>query len=255
METIINNILTSPKYSGVCEDTVRRVTADAFARYRKPKDAEKSVRETLHGITGAFMSPSEMRRAAEYLYSGDIQSALKLHSSTRERAPLDEFYTELFEKCEKPKRLLDIACGMNPVYLGSCSIETVGIDINRALMELIDGWADKTGIPVKTYARDILCEGAIPDGEFDMTLLMKLLPVLETQKKGSAAELLRKAPSQIIVATFPTRTLSGRKIGMEKHYSEWFESIVPEGLTIAHRYVRSNELIYVVCRNGTEPEE
>jgi 16S rRNA (guanine(1405)-N(7))-methyltransferase len=247
-EDIIARILASKKYSGLCQDTIRRVAEDACGRYKKAKDAEKAARETLHGITGAFMSADELKRAREYMAGGCMAEALKLHSSTRERMPLDAFYDRLFSYTGTPESVLDIACGLNPYYLGSVGIGVTGLDINAALMDAINDWARASGAPVTAHARDVLSEGALPDGEYDLALIMKLLPVLENQRKGSAIALLRSITAGRMVVTFPTRTLGGRKVGMDKHYAQWFEGILTDEFSVAHQYIINDELVYIIER-------
>lgn len=246
IEDVIARIMASGKYGGLCEDTVRRVVGEAFMRHKKAKDAEKSARETLHGITGAFMSSGELKRAREHMARGEMDEALRLHSSTRERMPLDEFYNALFSYMGRPERVLDIACGLNPYYLGSNGISVVGLDINAALMDALNAWANASGAPVKAQAFDVLCENPLPNGDYDLALLMKLLPVLETQRKGAALTLLKAVPARMIAVTFPTRTLGGRKIGMDRHYSEWFEGLVSDDFQICKRYIINDELVYII---------
>lgn len=248
-EELLAKLLATKKYAGVCPDTLRRVASECAGKYKKLKDAEKAAKETLHGITGAFMDAPLLSRARKLLESGDINGALRLHSSTNERMPLDEFYTELFSRASKPTSVLDVACGLNPVFLGSIGIHTTGVDISGAQIAMINAWATSSGAPVECFVGDALCDNFIPDGSWELALVMKLLPVLETQRKGSARALLEKLPVPTIVATFPTRTLGGRRIGMEQHYTEWFESIVPECLLVRDRYVFANELIYILNRN------
>ena len=57
----------SGKYSDVCPDTVARLSAQAAARFRSPKEADKAVKGALHQITGAFMTPDELKRARKLL--------------------------------------------------------------------------------------------------------------------------------------------------------------------------------------------
>lgn len=248
-EQILAKLLSTKKYADVCPDTLRRVASECSGKYKKLKDAEKAAKETLHGITGAFMDAALLSRARKLLESGDIDGALRHHSSTNERMPLDEFYTELFSHTNKPTSVFDVACGLNPVFIGSIGIPTTGVDISGAQIAMINDWADSSGAPVRCFVGDALCDNFIPHGSWDMALVMKLLPVLETQQKGSARALLEKLPVPTIVATFPTRTLSGRKIGMERHYAEWFESIVPECLCVRDHYIFADELIYILDRN------
>ena len=248
-EAILEKLLAAKKYAEVCPDTLRRVAEEAAGRYKKPKDAEKAAKEALHGITGAFMDSGLIKQARQLLDSGDIEGALKLHSSTKERMPIAEFYDELFRRTGKPDSVLDIACGLNPIYLGSIGIAVTGIDIGGAQIGLINEWAQKSGYSVQCVVGDALCDGFIPEGVWDMALVMKLLPVLETQKKGSAKRLLEQLPVGKAVVTFPTRTLGGRKVGMEQHYTEWFESIVPECFAIKDRYICNFELVYILERD------
>ncbi|MBQ3078992.1 MAG: hypothetical protein IJC48_03175, partial [Clostridia bacterium] len=79
-------------------------------------------------------------------------------------------------------------------------------------------------------------------------LMMKLLPVMESQKTGMAKALISGVHSKYILASFPTRTLGGRGVGMEKHYSEWFESLIGGEIRILERFVIQNELVYITER-------
>lgn len=248
-EELLAKLLAAKKYADVCPDTLRRVAGECALKYKKPKEAEKAAKETLHGITGAFMDAALLSRASKLLEGGDIEGALRLHSSTKERMPLDKFYTELFLRTNKPTSVFDVACGLNPVFLGSIGIPTVGVDISGAQIAMINAWAASSGAPVKCFVGDVLCDNFIPDGSWDMALVMKLLPVLENQRRGAARALLEKLQIPTIVVTFPTRTLGGRRIGMEQHYTEWFESIIPECFSVRDRYVFANELIYILNRN------
>lgn len=246
MERALKRLCASKKYADICPDTCARVVSEAFSRYKKPKDAEKAAREALHGMTGAFMSPDEIKRAWTLLFAGDLEGALRLHASTRERMPLDEFYAALFAQIGRPARMLDLACGMNPVYLASLGIEVVGVDISGAQARLIADWAQKTGAQAHVVVRDLLTPGAVPEKRFDAALAMKVLPVLEMQRKGAAAALLSSIDAAHTVVTFPTRTLGGRGIGMEKHYSDWFEALKISKWAIKARYVVNGELVYLL---------
>ncbi len=248
IEAILEKLMSAKKYADICPDTLRRVATECAGKYKKIKDAEKAAKEALHGITGAFMDADLLKKARQLLDSNDIEAALNLHSSTRERMPLDVFYNELFAKTGKPSKLLDLACGLNPIYLSNSGISVTGVDISGAQIRLMNEWAESTGTPLNCLVGDALCDNFIPEGEWDMTLVMKLLPVIENQRKGSAKALLEAIDTPTVVVTFPTRTLGGRKVGMEQHYSEWFESVVPEKYRIQDRYICNYELIYILDR-------
>lgn len=248
--SIYEKLAASKKYAALCPDTLRRVAEDCARRYKKPKEAEKAARETLHGITGAFMRPEELKRAEERLKAGDMEGALEMHASTRERKPLGPFYEALFARTGRPGRVLDVACGLNPIYLAAMGVAVTGVDIAGGQIEMMNRWASAGGYPLEARLGDALCPDFLPEGPFDLTLAMKLLPVLENQKKGAAAALIESLPSEKAAVTFPTRTLSGRGVGMERHYSQWFEGLLPEMWAIFDRYVQNDELIYLIQRNG-----
>ncbi|MBQ9854702.1 MAG: hypothetical protein IJO53_00805, partial [Clostridia bacterium] len=74
----------------------------------------------------------------------------------------------------------------------------------------------------------------------------------ETEKQEDVVPLADNAvdavKSRYMLITFPTQTLGGKKVGMEKHYTEWFEARIPENLTIIDRFVIGNELAYTLER-------
>ena len=258
-EAALNKLSASKEYAGVCPATLARVLRESFDRHKKPKDAEKAARERLHGITGAFMSPEESRRAASALEAwtpGDdavLAEALEQHASTRERLPLaatDALYEQIFAVTGRPQRVLDLACGLNPVYLAARGFAVAGVDIQRPAIECINRMGERHGLPARAYCADLLVPESLPAGlveeRFDLALAFKLLPLLETQRTGAAVETLSAFNADWIAVSFPTRTLGGRNVGMAAHYGEWMEAHVPEDRVIAARFEMDNELVYIL---------
>lgn len=250
----LEELLNSKKYRDVYPETVKNAFLEQLGRHAKLKDADKAARAHLHAITGAFISPDELSSAKKELLlwlSGDSEAlgrALAAHSSTRERlSDADALYDRIFEITGVPETVLDIACGMNPVYLGARGITNVtGVDIHAGLMALVNLVSEAKGWKTRVRAGDVLSE--FPTENADVTLVMKLLPVLETQKSGSARCLLENVRGRRMVITFPTKTLGGRGVGMEKNYTEWFEKTKPENFKILDRFVIGSELVYVTER-------
>ena len=221
--------------------------SECEGRYKKSKDMEKAVREKLHGITSAFNElGGDVQRAVAELDTNDVAALteiLKRHASTRERLPLsamDALYAKIFETTGRPASILDLACGLNPVYLlHRFDCDVVGVDISKSCVSLIPNgvWGD------------LLCENAIPQERFHIALLFKILPLLERQKAGSATEIMNAVNAEYLVVTFPTRTLGGRNVGMEDNYTAWMEAHMPENRTVAARFTTENELYYVLKEN------
>ena len=249
-ETVI-----SKKYRDICPDTVKRVFEAERAKYKSEKDADKAAKAHLHQITGAFMTAEEMKQADKLLKAfkdGDedaFERTLRLHSSTRERLEgAQTLYARILNAAGQPKSVLDLACGMNPLILGDMGLTVRGLDISGGCVRLVNEWARIRQWDVHVECADLLCSPAMEDA--DMALMMKLLPVLEQQKKGSAMALVSSVPAEKICVTFPLRTLGGRKVGMEQHYSQWFEGNLPDGMEIIERFIEADELCYVTGRCG-----
>ena len=239
---LFEKLSSNRKYSDVCPDAVRRVISECEGRYRKPKDLEKAVRERLHGVTSAFndLGPGAAQAASCISDDESLADMLRRHASTRERLPLsamDALYARIFKTTGRPESVLDLACGLNPLYLiHRFGCRVVGVDISKSCVDLI---------PEGIWG-DLLCENAIPREPFHIALLFKILPLLERQRAGAAMDVMRAVNAKYLVASFPTRTMGGRNVGMEAHYSEWMEAHLPENRAAAARFATDNDLFYIL---------
>ena len=256
---LLEKLLNSKKYGDICPDTVRRVWDECRAKYRKPKEAEKAAREALHGIAGAFMTSDEAARCTWALHEwaviehtdAKLENVLNKHASTRERLPvraMDALYDRIFEIAGRPGRVLDLACGINPLYLGARGVDTTGVDISSAAVSVINAFDTAYHGPVRAVCADLLCDNAIPRERFDMALLFKVLPLLERQRKGAALAVMNAVNAAHLVVSFPTRTLGGRNVGMAGHYAEWMEAHLPGNRAVAGQFETDNELFFILGR-------
>ena len=85
-------------------------------------------------------------------------------------------------------------------------------------------------------------QAELPEERFDLALVFKLLPLLGLD----GYDLLGRVRAGFVAVSFPTRTLSGRSVGMERNYSSAFEENCPQRFAIADHFVAGNELIYVL---------
>jgi uridine kinase len=176
---LLEKLLRSKNNRDICPDTVRRVLTECERRYKKAKDVDKAVREALHGISGAFMTPQEARQLAYDMQAwhvdrtnSGLEKMLLRHASTRERLPIsdmDALYSRIFAITGRPRSVLDLACGINPLYLG-----TDDYFINRDDMEVDEnGNRDYEGlsaVDTKLFAsqmNDLLSGKKVDIPEFD----------------------------------------------------------------------------------------
>ena len=238
-EELFQKLAANKKYGDVHPDAIRRAIDECEGRYKKPKELEKAVREKLHGITSAFNGLDKARA------TDDLESLLARHASTRERLPLDRMdalYARIFAVTGGPESVLDLACGLNPLYLlrkHPCPV--AGVDVSRSCVELLSNETNFTG----RWA-DLLIPDSVPPERFHIALLFKILPLLERQRLGAATELMERLDAEYLVISFPTRTLGGRNVGMERNYSEWMEAHMPDRYRTAVRFTDENELFYIL---------
>ena len=262
LHALAHKLKESRKYRGICEDTLYRVSAWALERHPNPKQATKAAKRKLHQIYGAFCGQIKTETIERLL--SDLPSwrdgallrdackrILQCHASTQERLPVMEaLFSELFRRTGRPKRIMDLACGLNPFawpWMG-LGLDTVyhAVDIDCRLISHINGFFAHMGITGSAVCEDILT--SIPSVESDVVLLLKALPGLEQQDKGSSIKLLEGLQTRHIAVSFPVKSLGSREKGMQQHYGHFMEQLV-DGLDASVEMTRfSNEALYIIDR-------
>lgn len=247
-EDIAASITGSPKYRAIAPEAVRRIVAEEFAR--AGADCEKRARNRLHQIADAFMNQAQQRALWARLEQRDVRGALAQHASTNERLPDMDGYLALIARHVAPGELIcDAACGLDPLLLGTQGYRVLGLDIQLTCVDVINAWARMEGWPVRAQGVDLVGCEALP--ECALTLLLKLLPVMDAQRAGEGMRLVQATRSPRVVVSFPTHTLGGRGVGMERNYSERFERELPETFEILERTVIGTELFYALRRRAS----
>ncbi|MFY1653185.1 Rmt family 16S rRNA (guanine(1405)-N(7))-methyltransferase [Solwaraspora sp. WMMB762] len=256
-------IVKSRRYQTVAPATVRRLARAALVAARGDvPDAVKRTKRGLHEIYGAFLPPKPpnysalLKQVDSAVDAGDdeavqeaLRRAMSVHLSTRERLPhLAEFYREVFRDLPEPNTVRDLACGLNPLAAPWMGLPEravyVASDIDARLIGFVGSVLTRLGVDHRVGVADILEDRV--DEPTDVTLLLKTLPCLETQRRGSGWEAIDLVNSPIIVVTFPTRSLGQRSKGMFQNYSQGFESQARERSYGFRQLEIGNELVYVI---------
>ena len=244
-DEVAASILKSSKYRAIAPDAVKRIAAEECKK--GGADCEKRARNRLHQIADAFMNQKEQSMLWAMLERGDMDAALNQHASTRERmASRDEYIALIARYCPPGGTICDAACGLNPLMLGAAGYAVRGLDIQMTCVDVINAWVRREGWDVKAEGADLLGRTELPQS--DLALFMKLLPVLDAQRAGEGMRLLRLSSSPRVIVSFPTRTLGGRGVGMERNYGERFEAALPDEFEICERIVIGSELFYALRR-------
>ncbi len=99
------------------------------------------------------------------------------------------------------------------------------------------------GDEVQVATGDVIADEAVPA---NVVFMLKLLPVLEQQQKGSAREMLLKQRAKWLVVSYPVASLSGKEKGMIEFYTNQFLDMVDGLEWEIHKLIFPTELVFVV---------
>ena len=265
LEKIVEVVRASKKYGIVCDETVMRIAAEEAGRQKSEKAAVKAVKTRLHQITGAFISPDKLKTAGRLLDEmGEenreeiIRQVLGLHTSSAERMGFArEMFEDIFAVTGRDGVILDIACGLNPLFMGLMDgveqLEYHGVDINVGAVALVNRFFEMSEVCGRAIAGDVLYQ--VPEVAADHVFLFKILPLLEQQRKGSSRALVEGLKAKWFTISFPTKTLSGKNVGMHQFYRAFMGAQFGDGaFEVCLEKEYENELVYVIKRwSGIPP--
>lgn len=235
---------------------------ETHPRFQKSKDYKvmlKCLRRTLHDVYGVFnVSKRNLAELESHLKKSkkldgkalEIHAKiLQSHKSTQERFPSYEpFYISLFRVTGKPKVILDLACGLNPLsfpWMGLKSVTYYAYELSPDDASFIQSYFEVmrkySGLDGKAFSADLLQLPKLP--RCDVCFLFKALDSLESLKRGISHNLLSSIDAKFVVVSFPTRSISGKRRLKER---SWFLALLKE-LNLSYKIIElENELFYVI---------
>lgn len=212
---------------------------EKIIKNKKFKEIIKIIREEIGIVYGSYLTSDFSKKEKilnEIKNKDEVKILLKLHKSTRERT---QYFSYIYEKIflwyekknsNKPKIILDLACGLNPCSIFEMEKELGYIpkyfasDLNPNDMNFLNKFFKKFNINGKAKSYDIVNLKILNDKEFqesDLVFLFKALDSFEQIKKNISKELILGLKSKYIVVSFPTKSLVSKKeFKIEKR--NWF---------------------------------
>jgi len=252
VEAVISRIKEKQEFRNLDNSVVENIISIQLKRKKynleKKKDLKelvKNVRAVLRKKISAFEDFNES--SFLLLKNKKYTELLKLHKSTSERLSIyKEIYSKIFNITGKPKIILDLACGLNPlsaVYLGFSGFEYYAYDISSEAVDLVNRFFKNEGINGQAFVADVLSAGEFPKS--DICFIFKALDILEPAKGHKFAEkLITSVNAKYIIASFPKKTLSGRKMNFPRR--AWLEKMCSR-LNFKFEVLDfENEIFYIV---------
>jgi hypothetical protein len=183
-----------------------------------------------------------------------IKEILKIHSSTRERLPYyAEIYQEIFKITGKPKRILDLGCGVNPFsqyYMKLDDLVYDAYDLGKEEIKAINKYFEFSRVHGKAFILDITQTNnlrKLPPA--NIAFLFKMTDVLDKRKgHKKSEEVLQAIPAEFVVISFPTLTMSGKKMNFPRR--KWIEYLCTR-LNYPFKYFSvMNEIFYVIEKSN-----
>lgn len=260
LDALVAAVLASSKYRAVSPDFVRAIGARELAVRPNLKAAIKATKNALHQAGGAFQdAPPDYGRALAQLRAaqGDAdairaacRAVMAAHTSTRERLPiLDTFYTTLLAALPAPPgRILDVACGLNPLARLWMPLPPttnyLAYDIYSDQIAFLNDFFALAGLAGRAEVRDVI--GRPPDEPADLALILKTLPCLEAIDRRAPERLLDALAAPWLIVSFPAQSLGGRRGGQAGHYEAQFRRLLDARGWAAERFLFATELAFLV---------
>jgi 16S rRNA (guanine(1405)-N(7))-methyltransferase len=251
-DKLVKKIATSKKYKGVYLKTIARIVKDCSEKYPE-KQVEKKAKNLLHQAWGAYFDNRPNFKKILDSFDGKTKQAilplLSLQSSTKERIPtLNDFYKDIFKVTGKPKTIVDLGSGLNPLTFLWMDLakdaKYFAFDIDKNQAEFLKSIFKILNInQVKIGLGDILVD-EFPKA--DVAFFFKVLPLLEHQQKGSSLPVLQKQDSKFLVVSFPTKSISGKQKGMIDFYSKQFQDLIRNQPWQSKKLLFENELVFII---------
>lgn len=245
---LINKIKSKKELSGISNAFVK----DYLTEYIKKNNIDISnlgekeiklivshIRAKLRRSVGEFQSSNE--KDEMLIETEDIDELLKSHSSTKERM---EDYNKVKEIVyeSKPKSILDLGCGLNPIAVAKPGVFYYACDVDENALKIANLFFKKKGIEGKAFTYDLRrIEDALPKA--DVCLILKVFDALEKRGHKLAEKILKNVKSKIVIISFSTKTLSGKP--MNHPQRGWIERLL-ERLNYKFEIIKlKNEIFYV----------
>jgi GNAT superfamily N-acetyltransferase len=243
------------EFGGLADKVILRELEDYFNKHKlcavfisehDEKVIVKEIRARLRRYSGMFQNNLKLREKA--FKEGDMIELLKTHKSTKERLETYDKLREMIKKI-KPKSILDIGCGLNPLILAGRGIAYYALDIKADELDLIDRFFKKKGINGKTIIFDICDIGKHSLPEADLCLLLKVLDIAKYQKRDLPEKIFDSVRCKYFLISFATKTLSGKQ--MARPEREWLERILLKRKFKFEKVKTRNEIFYLVEKEFT----
>ena len=263
LQSLVDDIQSSAKYAMLSRSLVEQIAREELKNQGSPAKALKSSRTRLHRLAGAFITQrvdyakwltilKDLPAVSSQAHKETLKQMMLLHASTQERLPfLEKVYTELFNLFPKPKTILDLACGLNPLAIPWMPIDDEvhyqACDIVLPMLNFLTAYFAIFRPKTSILASNIV--ETIPEGDFDLVMLLKTMPLIAQMDKNAPQRFLDTLRFKTLLLSYPLKSLGKHHKGMEKTYRTQFEALITDKPYKIQEYRLPNELFFIISHD------
>jgi 16S rRNA (guanine(1405)-N(7))-methyltransferase len=268
---ILQIIKKSKKYNSISEELLKKEIQKYFKlnpkdinllekpKSKKFKEIIKAIKSKIHLAYGSFQTKDKGKRE-EYLKNiqgiNDYKNHdLILSTSVSSKERLNDYktlYRKIFKITGKPKKIIDLGCGLNPIsypYIGITDLIYKAYDIDREDCDFLNKYfslmKDYTKLKGTATMQDLSSIEEINKvPRADVCLMFKFLDVIESKGHKLSEQIIKTLNCKYIISSFPTKTVSGNK--MKHPYRGWIEKMLERIDYKFEKITTDNEIFYII---------
>ena len=265
---LVERLTHTKNYRELDLSFIERLVSNAAKASSDEKEILKSVKHAIHQAVNAFRVGEDSYRdlaiqlgdhaihdrpvEERQLYSADF---LRCYASSKERLPfIRRYYQEIFSGLPPIRSILDLGCGLNPIAAVSFipngrDLHYTAVDLPLDLVDFLNDFfqfLDLSG----TALQGNLLNGA-PDIDADLTLIQKIIPVLERSETGAGRRVFDEIRSPFAVVSFPAPAAKAKRSGSAASSVDFeteYDAILSAAGWDSTKLRYPNEIVYVLKR-------
>jgi Ribosomal RNA methyltransferase (FmrO) len=230
------------------EKAARKHVYNYLRRYRQVDTGGAAALSALEGL-----APGEAADAAQHA----IRAICETHVSTAERlSSLPQLQTVLAATLGDVAGVLDVGAGVFPLLFSFRACPKLecyrAIDKDKFAMRAVRAFARWSGLAVLSALDWSIADGwdaVVPAGrtEFDLALLLKVVPVV-TRQEPRLLDVLAKTPARRLLITGSKQAMAKRQTIAHREKAAIRSFVDRYGLTIRDQFETADEIGFLVTR-------
>jgi 16S rRNA (guanine(1405)-N(7))-methyltransferase len=262
LDQIVDDVIDSRHYRQLDAGLIRSIARNELLKRHSLKETVKAVKNKLHQVGGAYLDEKMpyavwlkeiqlARQTGPAEFRNALLRTMEHHASTRERLDfLDGFYSTCLAGLPPIHSVLDLACGLNPLSVPWMDLADgasyLALDIYQDMMDFLSAVLGL--MPLEAHTTTCNLVNACPTQPVELALVLKTIPCLDQLDISAGERLLDAIQAEVMLVSFPLRSLGGREVGMATNYGNRFLAIAANKHWKYDRFELNNELVFRVFK-------